>query len=246
MTDGMRLLDEFRRLAEISVGAGGIHECGALTPANDRPGEHRLPGLARGRETFARQRGLIHRHGVPVQQARIRRHDVALFQLDDIARHQLSRGRGHPLSVAFHPGLGGEFRLQGGNRIARGAFFPESHNRVGAQENQNDEEIRPMLDDARQDHRGLDHPGYRTPKIGEELEERILLLHRQLIRSILCEPLCRLGSGEAVRGGCEPLLHLRNRQRFQIILGIGLVGRAGLAGRAGLGRFFSLGTLRGF
>ncbi len=61
--------------------------------------------FARGGQRFACQRGLIHLHRVAVQQARVRRHNVALAHADDIARHQLARRWVDPLPVTFYRAL---------------------------------------------------------------------------------------------------------------------------------------------
>ena len=78
-----------------------------------------------------------------------------------------------------------------------------------------------MFDNARQNHRDFNHPGDRTPKISEELQERIGLLFRDLIGPIFREPLCGFSFSEAVRGGFESLLDLSKRECFQIVLGVG-------------------------
>ena len=67
---------------------------------------------------------------------------------------------------------------------------------LAQQQDQDDEEVRPVPDHARQDHRGLDHPRDRTPEVGEELQERIGLLLLDLVGPVLREPLLRLGLGE--------------------------------------------------
>ena len=139
--------------------------------------------------TFASQRGLIDRHRVAVKQARICRNDIALLQLDDIARDQLTRRRRSPLAIALDPGFGGELGFQGGYGVARRAFFPESHHGVRTQQHQDDEKVGPVFNYAREDHGDFNHPGDRTPKVREELQQRIGLLLRQLIRPIFGEPL---------------------------------------------------------
>ena len=131
MADGVRLLHQLRRLAEVGVRARGIDQCADFTLADDRTGKHRLAGFARGGQRLSRQRGLIHLHRVAVQQARIRRHDVAQAQADDVARHQLTRRRGDPLPIPFHPGLDRQLGLQGVDGVARLVFFPESDHGVG-------------------------------------------------------------------------------------------------------------------
>ena len=143
------------------------------------------PGLLRGGQRFARQRGLIDLDRVAVQQARIGRHDVAQAQADDVARHQLTRRRVDPLPIPLHPGLDRQLGLERVDGVARLAFFPESDHGVGEQQNEDDEEVRPVPDHARQDHRHLDHPRDRSPEIAEEFQERVGLLFLDLVRPVL-------------------------------------------------------------
>ena len=78
-------------------------------------------------------------------------------------------------------------------------LFPESDHGVGEKQNEDDAKIRPMLGRSRQDHRRFDHPGDRTPEVGEEFQDLVGFLLRDLVRSILGQPLLRLGLGQAVR-----------------------------------------------
>ena len=223
MADGVRLLHQLRGLAEVGVCTGGVHHRADFTLANDRTRKHRLAGFARGGQRLSRQRGLIHLHRVAVQQARIRRHNVAQAHADDVARHQLARRRGDPLPIAFHPGLDRQLGLEGLDGVARLALFPESDHGVGNKQKEDDEEIRPVPDHARQNHRHLDHPRDRTPKIGEEFQERIGLLFFNLVRPILGQPFLRLGLTEAVRRRPQFCLQFRHGKGFQVSLCIGLV-----------------------
>ena len=103
MADGVRLLHQLRRLAEVGVRAGGVHHRVDFALADNRPRKHRLARFALGGQRLARQCGLIHFHRVARQQARIRRHDVAQAQADDVARHQLTRRRGRSTSHHVSP-----------------------------------------------------------------------------------------------------------------------------------------------
>ena len=101
----MRALHQFRRLAEVGVRTRGIDQRADFALTNDRTGKYRLAGFARSGQGFSSQRGLIDFDRIAFQQARIRRHDVAHADADDVARHQLARGRRDPLPVTFHSGL---------------------------------------------------------------------------------------------------------------------------------------------
>ena len=78
-------------------------------------------------------------------------------------------------------------------------FLPESDNSVGKKQNEDDGEIQPVPDNARQNHRCFNHPWDGAPEISQEFEERIVFLYRYLVRPVLGKPLCRLGLTEAVR-----------------------------------------------
>ena len=151
MADGNRGLHQFRGLAEIGLAARRIDQRADLAATDDRAGEYRVAGFARGGQRLAGQRGLVDGNLVAVQQARVRRHDVAQTQADDVARHQFPRRRRDPFAVALHPGLDRQPGLQGIDGVAGLAFFPEPDHGIGNKQNQNDEEIGPVPHDARQD-----------------------------------------------------------------------------------------------
>ena len=172
---------------------GGVHHRVDLALADDRAREHRLARFARDGQRLARQRGLIHLHRVALEQARVRRHDVAQAHADDVARHQFARRRGGPLPVTLHPGRDRQLGLQSGDGVARLVFLPEPDHGVGQKQNEDDGEVRPMPGDRRKDHGHFDHPGDGTPEIGEELQERIGLLFFNLVGPVLGQPFLRLG-----------------------------------------------------
>ncbi len=225
VADGLRFLHQFRRLAEVGVRTRGVHEGADLTLSNDRSGEHCVAGLARGGQRLPGERGLIHLDGISVQQTRICRNDVPKTEANDVARHQLTRWWHDPLAVPYRPSLDRELCLQGVDGLTSLVFFPESDHAVRNKQNKDDEEVRPMPQHARQDHRGFDHPGDRTPEVRKELQERIGLLLFDLIGSVLGQPLLRLDLAETVRRVAEPLFHLRQGKGLQIVLLIGLRSR---------------------
>ncbi len=189
MADGVGLLHQLRGLAEVGVRAGGVdHRVDFALPHN-RPRKHRLARFALGGQGFAGQRGLIHLHGVARQQARIRRDNIAQAKADDVALHNLARRGIGPLPIAFHFGRARQLFLERGNGVAGLMFLPESDHGVGKKQNEDDEEIRPVPDHARQNHRRFNHPRDGTPEIGQEFEERIVFLFRNLVRAILGQPL---------------------------------------------------------
>ncbi len=228
MADGDRRLHQFRRLAEVGFAARRVDERVDFAATNDRSGEDRVAGFARGGQGFPGQRRLVDGYLVAVQQARVGRHDVAKAESDRVAGHEFTRRWGDPLAIAFHPGLDRERRLQGGDGVARLMFLPESDHGVGEKKNEDDGEIRPVLGRRRQDHRRFDHPGDRSPEIGEEFQDLVGLLLGDLVRTILSEPLLRLRLGQAVRRRGQFFLDLRQRQGLQVVLGDGLRLRLGV------------------
>ena len=117
----------------------------------------------------------------------------------DVARHQFARYRVDPLSIPFHCGFGREFGLQRGNFVARLMFLPKCHHCIREEQKENDEEIQPVPDHARQNHRGFNHPRNGSPEIGEKLQESIGFLFRDLVRPVFRQPLLGFGLAEAVR-----------------------------------------------
>ena len=199
MARGMRLLHQFGRLAEIGVRASGVDQCADFTLANDRPRKHRVPRLARSRERFPRQGGLIDLDRVTVEKPCVRRHDVAQAQADNVARHQLPRRRGNPLSVAYHSGLDRQRGLERRDGITSLMFLPEADHGVGQKQRQDDSEIRPVPGDRRKNHGRFDHPRDGPPEMGKEFQELVGLLRLDLVRTVLRQPLFRLGLRQAVR-----------------------------------------------
>jgi hypothetical protein len=234
MADGVRLLHQLRRLAEVGVRTGGVHHRVDFALADDRTREHCLARFSRGGQGLSRQRGLIHLHRVTRKQSRIRRHDVAQTHANDVARHKLACLRGVPLPIASDAGLDRQLGLQRSDGVARLVFFPESDHGVGQKQKEDDGKVRPMPSYRRKDHGRFDHPRDGTPKIGEEFQERIRFLLFNIVRSILGQPFLRLGLTEAVRRLAQFFLQFRQGQGFQIVLRIGLRSQL---------RFWSLGLV---
>ena len=199
------------------------------------------PGFFAGGQRFASQRGLVHFYRVAWQQARVGWNNVAQLQADDVARHQFLRRRISPFPVAFDFGFDRQLLPECGDRIARLVFFPESDDCVGQQQKQDDEEIRPVPDHAGQNHRAFDHPRNRAPEIGEEFQERIFFLFRDLVGPILSQPFFRLVLAQAVRRGAQLFLELLHGNRFQVFLRIDFAPGAARRLVSGLLRAFDSG-----
>ncbi len=221
VTDRVRLLHELRGLAEVRLVARGVDQRADLALADDGPREHRIARLALGRQRLARQGGLIHLDRVPLQQPRVRRHDVPQAHAYHVARHELSRRRSDPLAVTLHPGLDGQLGLQGGDRVAGLALLPESDDGVGAEQNEDDAEVRPVPGDRREDHGRLDHPRNRAPEVRQELQQRIGLLLLDLVGPVLGEPLLSLRLTEPIRRRAQLGLELRHGHGLHSVLGVG-------------------------
>jgi len=112
--------------------------------------------------------------------------------------NQLPRGRSHPLSVALHPRLDCQRRLQCGDGVAGLALLPESDDGVGHEQDENDHQVRPVPDDTGEDDRPFDHPRDGPPEVAEELEERVALLFLDFIGTDGRQALPRLCLTEAI------------------------------------------------
>ena len=152
-------------------------------------------------------------------------HNGGLSRHFEFWRHQFARLQAGPLAVALHLGLDGQLGLQGGNGVAGLVLLPEPDHRIGYQEREDDEEIRPMPVDGRKNYRRFDHPGNRSPEVAEKFQEGAGLLYLNFVRPVLEQPLLRLGPAETVGRRRQSLLQLRNRQGFQIALPKGLQSR---------------------
>ena len=88
--------DEHGGLAEVRVGARGLHQGSDLSLADDRSGVHRITRRAGRGQRLAGECGLVDLDLIAVQQPGIGRDDVDQAQPDDVAGHQLS-GSDHRL-----------------------------------------------------------------------------------------------------------------------------------------------------
>jgi len=195
VADRVRALHQFRGLAEVGVGAGGVDQGTDLTAADHRPGEHRIPGRAGRRQRLPGQRGLVDLDLVAVQQPGVGRDDVPQPQPDHIPGHQFPCRRGNPVTVASDPGVDRELGLQRVDRVAGLPFLAVADDTVGQQQQQDDEEVGPVPDRAGQDHRDLDHPRDRAPEVGQELQQRVRLVLGDLVRAVRRQPFRRLDLG---------------------------------------------------
>ena len=227
MADGVRVGHQLGGLPEVSAGAGGIHQRTDLALPDDRPGEHGVTGCAGRGQRLPGQRGLVDLDLVAVQQPGVGGDNVTQAQADHITGHQLPRRRGDPCAVAFHPRVDRELGLEGLNRVASLSFLGVADYTVGQQQQQDDEEIRPVPDRAGQDDGDLDHPRDRAPKVAEELQQRVGLVLGDLIRPVLRQPSCRLSTAQSVRRVAQLFLQLGHRRRFQVLARFGCARRAG-------------------
>ena len=144
MADSFRFLHQLRRFAEIGVGAGGIDHRVCFALAYNGTGIDCVTHFARHWKRFARQCRLIHLNRVTIQQARIRRYNVAQAHSYDIARHEQARQGIHPLPVAFNGCFDRKLGLQRCDGVTCLMFFPETDYCVGEEQYQNNAEVRPM------------------------------------------------------------------------------------------------------
>jgi hypothetical protein len=214
-------LHEFGRFAEIGLAAGGVDQCADFAAAHDGAGKYRVAVFLGGRHRLSGQGGLIERNLVALQQPRVRGNDVAQPQADDIAGHQFSRRRGDPFAIALHAGFDRQPRLQRIDGVAGLAFLPESDRCIGKQQQQDDEEVRPVPNDGRQHDGHFDHPRDRPPEIFEKFQQRVGFFLFDLIGPVLGEALCRLLLSQPVSRGVQAFLDFGQGQGLEIILCLG-------------------------
>ena len=204
-------------LLEMADGVGRCHELGGLAEKGRLAGggDHRvqlsafengaridgLSGAAGDGQGFPGERRLVHVHGIALQELGIRRHDVPQAQAHEVAGHQVPGGEIKPGSAPLDPGLQGQVRLERGDGVAGLVLLPEPHHRVGQEQHEDDHEIRPVPDQPREEGRDLDHPGNRSPEMGEELQEGVPLRFGKLIGADLREELLGLLRAEAMGTG---------------------------------------------
>ena len=225
MAGGVRLLDQLGGLAEVRVLPGGIDQAVNFSLMNNRPRVHCLAGFTGDGQRLTRQRRLVHFHRITIEQARIRRHDVPQAEADYVTRHQQPHLCGGPLPVTLHPGLDGQLGLQGLDGVSRLELLPETDRGVGQEQNQDDEKIRPVTDQGRENNRHLDHPRNRPPKISQEFQERIGLFLSYLVRAVLRQATFSLVLAETVRRRVQLFPQLRQGQGAQIVVHPGLRSR---------------------
>jgi hypothetical protein len=91
-----------------------------------------------------------------------------------------------PCAVTERTGVGRELLfLKKFNGVLGLSLLEKPDYCVGHEEKENDGKILPVRNDCREDCSDLDHPWDRTPEIGQEFEQRIFLLFRDIIETIL-------------------------------------------------------------
>ena len=162
---------------------------------------------------------MINLDRVAIEQARVSRYDVAKPQSDHISRHQLTCLGILPLAVPLDLGQDRQARFQSCDCVTGLVLFPESDHGVRTKQKKDDEKIKPMLNQRRQDHGAFDHPRNGTPEIREKLQKLIGLLLINLVGAVLGQALLSLGLAKSIRGRAQLLLQLRHRQGLEIVLG---------------------------
>ena len=87
------------------------------------------------------------------------------------------------------------------------------------QQDKDDEEVRPVPHNRRENHRGFDHPWNWTPKVRKEFEKRISLLLGNFVVSILRQPALSLCLSETFRRSSQPRFEFGERQGLQFVVG---------------------------
>ena len=224
MARRMRLFHERRGLAEEGLAARRIDDGVRLPLAEDSARIKNLAFTLGDRKRFAGERGLIDFDSIRAERPRIGRDDVAEPETHDIAGHQVPCRHVAPGPAALHTGMGREPGLQCGDGVSGLILLPEAHDRVGQKQNDNNDEVGPMMDDGREHGRRFDHPGDWSPEIRQEFQDRTGRLLRDLVGTVLGEPgLCFRQCQSRLRRSAEFLLELSDVQLLQAVdfLGVG-------------------------
>ena len=128
-------------------------------------------------------------------------------------------GRIDPLPVAFDASLDCQRRFQGIDGIACLALFPESHDGVGEQQDENDPEIGPVPGSRREDHRRVDHPRDRPPKNRTGISGRRLVFLTPISLGPYCvSRFCASAWVSSARRRSQLFFDLGQREGFEVVL----------------------------
>jgi len=161
---------------------------------------------------------LIDLNRIAVAQLYVSGDDVTQSQADEVAWDQLARRNRSPDTVAIDLGREGQPLLERRDRVASLELFPELDDGVHHEQDQDDDEVRPVPDHERKDRRRLDHPGDRSPEGLEELQQWVDTLFREFVGAILGEALPRFILAETIPRSLEPPLEVGQGKLRQVFL----------------------------
>ncbi len=199
------LLHQLRGLAQIGVDPGGIDHADHFTLLGNGTGIHHLAQLAADRQRLAGERRLIDAEVVARDQLEVGRKNVAQTHAHHIAGHELRGVDLRPLAVALDTALERKLLFQRIERAAGLELLPETDARVEQQQQRDDDEIRPVPHQRRQQRGHFDHPRNRPPEIAQQAHEQADMLLRQAVGAALRQTLRGFGLGEAVRRAVQRL-----------------------------------------
>ena len=123
------------------VGDHRTHKDGVLAVAQRRVRQQHDRGVLLHRSRFAGQRGLFHFQVDRFQQANVSRDEVAGFQKNHVAGHQLARGNGSAVPVAQHLGFRRGQLLQCRQGLFGAAFLDDAQHGVENDDRNNGDRI---------------------------------------------------------------------------------------------------------
>ncbi len=176
----------------------------------DRPGVGGITRLLVGRQRLPGQRGLVHPQVVPVQQHHVGGDDVPQPDPHHVPGHQPGGVDLRPFAVPAHGGAQRQLALQRRHRVRGGALLPEPDPGVEPQQYPDDDHVRPVPQDRRQDQGHLDHPRDRPPEKRSQLRQRAAVLLRDRVRPGLSQAAFSFLTRQALPAGLQPRQHLTN------------------------------------
>ena len=155
----------------------------------------------RDRQALAGQRGLRDLEGRRFEQAAVRRHEVAGFDRDQVARHELLRSDLVQRAVAQYACLDDHHLLQRGDRRGGLPFLVHAEDGVEQGEEEQDEPGPELLQRVEApDRRDEQHDLHRVAVLAHEgLPLRLPLRLGEPVRPVLRAPLRHLGRGQALQ-----------------------------------------------
>ena len=174
-------LDHAGDLAQFRAHAGGHHDAAAAAVGDEGAHEREIGavaqrqvrggqgfGLLADRFRFAGERGFHRAELDGVEQAQVGRHDVAGFEPDDVAGHQLPRGQFLQFAVAADAHARAGQLLEGGHGLLGAVFLDEPQHAEQHDDGQDGDGLGDVAEEQGQDRRADEDEDHGLDELGEE------------------------------------------------------------------------------